>query len=124
MKFEFFAKRLAGVLIAAAAAAFLLTQIRVTDQNASVLGAGREGRLLAQAAMVDLAAKPALEHSIVADAAPISPAVDRPRLGLPAGSAAGGQNEPNALSTPGPYDMFLPALLYQVPRPTPLSTKP
>src|ERR1700687_6128580 len=102
MKFGFFAKRLAGVLIAAGAGAFSLTQIHVIDQNASVLGAGRDGRQLAPAARVDLAAKLALEHSIVADAAPVSPAVDRPRLGLPAGSAAGGQTEPIALSTPGP----------------------
>jgi len=105
MKLNFLAKLLGGFLIAAGAGAFSLTQIP-------------------HGTMIVLAARLDAENLIVADAAPGTPSVGGLLLGRPAGSAAAGLSEPSAVSTPGPYEAFLPALIYQAPIPAPISTKP
>jgi hypothetical protein len=111
MKFKFVAKFLVGFLIAAVLAAFSLTQFRVTLPDAINPAIGADHQQIPQAAMVDLADKL------------VTPTVDSLRRGLAATSTTTSPSKPNAISTPGPHNAFLPEVVNQQPtQPTPTET--
>src|SRR5713101_8011404 len=111
MKLNFVAKFLVGFLIAAVLGALSPTQLRVTHQDTNEPAIGADQQQIPQAAMVDLADKP------------VTPAVDNLQRGLAADPTVTGMSKPNAISTPGPHNAFLPEVFNQRPtEPTPTET--
>jgi hypothetical protein len=106
MKLNFVAKFLVGFLFAAVLAAFSPTQLRVTHSDAIEPAIGADQQQISQAALVDL------------DDKLVPPAVDNLQRGLGATSTTTGPSKPNAISTPGPYNAFLPDVVNQQPTPT------
>ncbi len=124
MKFSFFAQLVGVLLIPLALGAISLTQDVVIHQVAALPIDVSQPRPLPQDSRFARSAALAADNFMVAVSTPAAPSLASPQLGVRAGSAATSARNPDAVSTPDPFQFFLPGIIWQLPRPSQTPTQP
>ena len=124
MKFSFFAQLVGVLLIPLALGAISLTQVVVNRQVAALPSYVSQPRPLPQDSTFARSAALATDNLMVAAGTPPAPSVARPQLGIQAGTAAVNAGEAAANSTPNPFQVYLPGIIRQPPRPSETPTQP
>ena len=124
MKLSFFAQLLGGLLFTIALGVFTLTQVHIVGQAFATTNAASDSRQSAHSGLVALSGPLSTDKSNLVAGTPAAPGIARPRLGgwpVSNPAMAGGLA---AISTPDPYQVFLPGIVRQPPRPIETPTQP